>query len=269
MNQKYFPYFKDKVCVVTGGTSGIGLEIVKYLLAADAKSVSICARGEKRLKTVCRSLEKQYQGKVFGEIVDVTSRKEIEDYLEKFARQQDRIDIMFNNAGMIQNGKIEAWSFNQWQEIMAVNFWGVVYGTLKVKDIMMENGGGHIVNIASAAGIIPYAYQVAYCSSKFATVGFTRSMRYEFCTRGIKLSTVCPGLVATPMAEEIGRIPEYAIAPDIAVDEIMKGVFNNEDLIVFPKRLETLVHQVNRNEDLLLQNALKRHENMKKQGMSW
>ncbi|MDR1321041.1 MAG: SDR family oxidoreductase [Gracilibacteraceae bacterium] len=273
MNPEYFSYFKDKVGAVTGASSGIGLGYAKYMLAAGAKAVFLCARGKDRLEKEGGYLAERYPGKVFWETIDVTDKKQVEKFVDGAWSKYEQLDLLFNNAGISHLCSVWEVDDKLWEDLFNTNFWSVKYGVFAaIKHMLQQKTGGHIVNTASISGLVPYPYQAAYCPSKFAAVGFSRSMRYEFYEDNIKISCVCPPLVDTTMVRETGMpLPDDVLSVEDAVDYIMKGIAENHDLICFDymERLKNLLDHVMETDGALLDNALARRKHMDAVGSPW
>ena len=135
---------------------------------------------------------------------------------------------------------------------------------------MRMQGGGHIVNTSSIAGIVPLPYQEAYCATKYAVSALGQCLRYELWDENIRFSTVCPGNVATSIFGDGASIPEDAVSVEEAVETILEGVGRNENLIVFPQSARDLWEELSRRpqeqERILLDLARTRKENYRTKG---
>ena len=193
-------YFRGKGCVVTGAASGIGFALTKALLHAGAV-VLMADRDEKTLTAAVEQFS-AYAGRVYSMQVDVTNQEQVQQMVEDAAARHGRLDILFNNAGMGSIIGIDEATLDLWRRIIDVNLWGVIYGIHAALPIMRRQGGGHIVNTASFAGLVPPAYESLYCTTKHAVVGLSESLRFELGDDGIHVSVVCPGPVATAIFGE-------------------------------------------------------------------
>lgn len=178
--------------VVTGGGSGIGAAVAQALLRAGAR-VTLMGRNAERLdaqRGKCLAL-----GDVACISVDVTQ----EDSVENAFREAGAVDILINNAGQAQAAPFTHTDLPLWQRMLDVNLTGVFLGTRAVLPGMLERGHGRIVNVASTAGQIGYAYVAAYCAAKHGVIGLTRSLALEVATKGVTVNAVCPGYTETEL----------------------------------------------------------------------
>jgi NAD(P)-dependent dehydrogenase (short-subunit alcohol dehydrogenase family) len=128
---------------------------------------------------------------------DVTDRRQVDAMVQAAAREIGTIDVLVNNAGVIQVGPIATMTVEDFEASMATNFWGAVYTTLATLPMMHAAGRGRIVNIGSIGGKISVPHLLPYSASKFALVGFSEGLRAELAPTGILVTTVCPGLMRT------------------------------------------------------------------------
>ncbi|PRY08196.1 SDR family NAD(P)-dependent oxidoreductase [Paraburkholderia sp. BL25I1N1] len=178
--------------VVTGGGSGIGAAVAEALLRAGAR-VTLMGRNAERLdvqREKCRTL-----GDVACISVDVTQ----EDSVASAFGEAGEVDILINNAGQAQAAPFTHTDTALWQRMLDVNLTGVFLGTRAVLPGMLERGHGRIINVASTAGQIGYAYVAAYCAAKHGVIGLTRSLALEVATKGVTVNAVCPGYTETEL----------------------------------------------------------------------
>jgi|SRR5690625_3120434 len=193
-----------KVAIVTGGASGIGKAICKELVA-DNVFVIISDVHKQNGEALEAELNKEAIISRF-ERVNVTDYKALESMMKEIYEEFGRLDYRINNAGIAMYGEMYDTTIEDWQEIVNINLWGVINGTEIGYKIMKEQGFGHIVNTSSAAGLGPSPESTAYATTKSAVVGLTTSLHYEAEAFGIKVSTLCPTFVDTPIFDEAKAI---------------------------------------------------------------
>lgn len=222
--------FEGKVCIVTGGTSGIGLAISKGLLERGAV---VYAVGFPQESVDAAKDELSGYENARPALVDVTQCEQVQGIVDRAVEENGRLDYMFNNAGMGGTMPFEMITLDDWKREVDLNLWGVIYGVHAAFHVMLKQGSGHIVNTGSIAGLMPPPYQAAYCATKYAVVGMTEALRYEHAYRGIHFSVPCPANVATSIFGDAPP-PEDAISADEAAEHILAGVERKEGIIVFP-----------------------------------
>src|ERR1700755_1572291 len=165
-NRRY--ELKDKVVLITGGSRGLGLVLAREFGDQGAK-IAICARDLAELHRARIELE-SHGIEVFDAVCDVTKETDVERLVQDVHTRYGRIDVLVNNAGVIQVGPLGAQTRNDFEEAMAVHFWGPYYTTQAVLPEMKKRGEGRIVNIASIGGKVAVPHLAPYCASKFAMV---------------------------------------------------------------------------------------------------
>jgi len=182
---------QGKVALVTGGSRGLGFAIAAELAARGARVV-ICARDEERLERA-RSLLAARCADVRALRCDVGDKAQVDELIA----QTGRVDILVNNAGVIAVGPLETQRVEDFEQLHAAMFWGVVYPTLAVLPQMTEHGEGRIVNVTSIGGKVSVPFLLPYCAAKFGAVGFSQGLRTELAGKRILVTTVVPGLMRT------------------------------------------------------------------------
>lgn len=187
---------RNKVAIITGGSKGIG-KATAVLFADEGAKVVITGRNEEDLRdTVSKS-----KGEIEYIISDVSKnedcKKAVDFTLEKFGR----VDILFNNAGVLPLGFTHETSEEDWDWAFDINVKGSFLMAKNVIPHMLEQGGGVIVNNASILGLKAIPGASAYNATKGAIVQFTRSMALEYADKGIRVNCICPGTIMTPMVE--------------------------------------------------------------------
>lgn len=232
--------YREKVAIVTGGASGIGLALCRKLVAEGATVIMADINYDDAVQHAAQ-IDPTGE-KLHVERVDVSQQQAVVDLIETTASRFGRLDYMFNNAGIGGTLDFRQATFDHWRRIMDVNLWSVIYGTTAAYKIMVAQGSGHIVNTASISGLIPAPLQTLYNTTKYAIVGLSTTLRYEAATLGIKVSVVCPGFVATGIfgVPILGqpvkgvKAPPQAISADDAASIILEGVTQNKEKIIFP-----------------------------------
>lgn len=183
------------VALVTGGSRGLGFLIAQELIAAGC-SVAICARDDQQLSAATARL-KRGGGRVLPIPCDVGDPEQVARMIESVEAGLGPIDLLVNNASIIQVGPLVSLDLSDFQYAMEVNYWGTVHTTLAVLPSMRRRGAGRIVNIASIGGKVAIPHLLPYTAGKFAVVGFSEGLRVEAAREGISVTTVVPGLMRT------------------------------------------------------------------------
>lgn len=184
-----------KVALITGGSRGLGLAIA-HELARQGCKVVICARKQDELDAAALQLRRM-GAEVLAIQCDVARQDDVEAMVRQATAEMGGIDILINNAGVIQVGPIEAQTIEDFREAMDVMFWGPVYTTLAVLPQMKGRHSGWIANVTSIGGKIAIPHLVPYSAAKFAAVGLSEGLTAEVAKDGIKVTTIVPGLMRT------------------------------------------------------------------------
>lgn len=184
-----------KVVIVTGGSRGLGLVMAREF-AREGARIAICARSPEELERARLDLTES-GARVLAVPCDVRERAQVNEMVNVVRDHYGQIDVLVNNAGVIQVGPIEVMTLEDYEEAMNTHFWGPLYATLAVLPEMRSRREGRIVNITSIGGKISVPHLVPYSASKFALVGLSQGLRAELQKDGISVTTVCPGLMRT------------------------------------------------------------------------
>ena len=186
-----------KVAAVTGAASGIGREIA-IALAKEGCHLALADMNKEGLEETAR-IAGSGTIKISTHILDVSDKDAVYRFAGDVVREHGNAHIIINNAGVSLTSQIETMEYQNFEWIMNINFWGVVYGTKAFLPYMKEAGEGRIVNISSAFGLIGLPTQSAYCASKFAVRGFTETLQQELelMDGDIKALCVHPGGIKT------------------------------------------------------------------------
>lgn len=186
---------KMKTSVVTGAASGIGRALALQL-ADEGRAIAVCDVNEEGLAETVAGIERR-GAKALWASVDVANEQAVRDFAERAMAELGPVDIVINNAGVSLTDYFENLSQEDFEWIVNINFWGVIYGTRAFLPQMLERKSGHIVNISSIFGIMGIPTQSAYNATKFAVRGFSEALRQEVSNRNVRVLTVHPGGVKT------------------------------------------------------------------------
>lgn len=191
------------VAVVTGAARGIGLAIAERFLAEGHRVALLDIDGR-----TLRSTEKRLHDprRVLALVCDVSDPKQVKPAVRSVARRFGRIDALVNNAGIAIFKPILKTSLAEWQRVLAVNLGGAFICTQACAPVMLESGGGAVVNIASISGLRASTLRVAYGTSKAALIHLTKQCAAELGTVGIRVNCVAPGPVDTAMAKLVHTV---------------------------------------------------------------
>lgn len=203
---------EGKVAIVTGGTRGIGLAIVKKYLENGATVVLCGSRQETAEKALTQLLEENPSYKVSAIWPDLGNIDEVKEEFMKVKEEFGAIDILVNNAGISARDSIFDYKPEDFDKIMNLNVNAVFYCSKVVADIMKEQGGGVILNTSSMVSIYGQRSGCGYPTSKFAVNGLTRSLALELAPYQIRVNAVAPGVTKTDM---VANLPEQVIKPII------------------------------------------------------
>ena len=192
---------KNKIVFITGASSGIG-EACAIEFAKQKANLILMARRVKRLKTLADKLEKKYKIEIITLEADVRHYSEVEKKFNKLDKVWKSVDILVNNAGLARGlDKIYEGKLADWDEMIDTNIKGLLNVTRIISPLMVKRKKGHIINIGSTAGHEVYTYGNVYSATKFALKSLTQSFRLDMLDKGIKVSSVDPGMVYTEFSK--------------------------------------------------------------------
>jgi ketoreductase len=205
------------VALVSGGTSGIGLEVARRL-AHGGTRVYLCGRDAERLESTLTQLRADDLD-VAGTVCDVREPPAIKDLVRDCVAYYGQVDILVNNAGRGGGGPTKDLGDELWHDVIATNLTSVFLLTREVLTAggMLAAGHGRIVNIASTGGKQGVMFAAPYSASKHGVVGFTKALGLELASTGVTVNAVCPGFVETPMAAHVRE--GFAGVWNVTVDE--------------------------------------------------
>ena len=234
--------FTGRVAAITGAGSGIGRSVARELARRGAH-LALCDINEAGLIETVTQCE-GYGTKVTRSVVDVADREAVYRWADQVVATHGTVNLLVNNAGVALGATVDAVSYEDFEWLMNINFWGVVYGTKAFLPHLKASGEGHIVNLSSVFGLISIPSQSAYNAAKFAVRGFSDSLRMELEIEGVNVSvtTVHPGGIKTniaknarmdPSVSQVAGDPDEArrdferifiTSPDTAARQIVKAV---------------------------------------------
>ena len=202
--------FADKVVLITGGSRGLGLVIARQFADAGAR-VAICARDSDTLNRARADLAHHAAADVMAVQCDVTQPQQITETVEAVAAHFGRLDVLVNNAAIIQVGPAQEMTVEDYETAMRTIFWSSLHAIRAALPHLRRQGGGRIANVASIGGKIAVPHLLPYSAAKFALVGLGEGLRAELLSENVYVTTVCPGLIRTgspPNADYKGRADE-------------------------------------------------------------
>lgn len=187
--------FEDKVALVTGGTSGIGKEIVKELLDEGCKVITCYHSNDENAKNI----EEEFNTEnLFVIKCDVSNEDDVIKMFDTIKNKYKKLDYLVNNAGTFIDNFIKDFDIEDFRKVLDINLLGKVICTKYVYPII--NDGGSIVNISSHLGVVPCTESPAYCAAAAGIINFTKATALEFADRKIRANSICPAFTPTPLS---------------------------------------------------------------------
>jgi NADP-dependent 3-hydroxy acid dehydrogenase YdfG len=250
----------NRITYITGATSGIGKACaVKF--AAQGWDVVITGRRADRLMETAHELENKYGIRVLPQCYDVRNLSEVQKNIAALDEHWSRVDVLINNAGLaVGRGPIHEGVYEDWERMIDTNIKGLLYVTRELTPKMIANRKGHIINVASLAGIETYGGGNVYCGTKHAVRALSRSMRIDLVQYGIKVGTVSPGAAETEFSivrykgnEEMASKTYEGFQP-LKAEDIAESVYfmatqpahvNIEEIFILPtaQATSTIIHR--------------------------
>lgn len=187
--------FSGATVVIVGGSRGLGLVIARQL-ASEGAHLVLVARNAEELERARIDLERRGV-QAFTCVCDIRNRKEVDETVERIVAALGTVDVLINDAGIIQVGPLQHLTVDDFENAMATHFWGPLYAILAVLPHMRRGGARRIVNISSIGGRVAVPHLVPYSASKFALTGLSEGLHAELAREGIRVTTVSPGLMRT------------------------------------------------------------------------
>ncbi len=213
---------QNKVAIITGSTSGIGLGIAKAFAAQGAQIMLNGLGNMDEIEKIRADLEKEYGTKVLFHGADMTKADQIADLIKTANEKLGSVDILVNNAGIQHVAPIDEFPPEKWEAIIAINLVSSFHTVRHAVPLMKKAGWGRVINIASAQGLVGTAYKSAYNAAKHGLLGLTKSVALELGQKNITVNAICPGYVKTPLVE--GQIADTAKARGITEEQALNDV---------------------------------------------
>ncbi len=188
----------NKIAIITGGASGIGLACAR-LFTQEGARVAIFGRRQDRLDQA----QKEIGDAVLAVQGDITSEQDVKRLVDSTLKELGKVDILVNNAGTFTGGPLHETDSGEWDRVFNINMTGVFQLTRQVLPHMIEQGSGSIIHISSILGMIAVPQTAAYNASKGALNQFSKSIAVEYGAQGIRSNALCPGMIETEMTEEL------------------------------------------------------------------
>lgn len=198
---------KDKVAVITGAASGIGLATAQKFAQEGAVAI-VCDLNKDHVDAAVKSIT-DTGGKAAGYVVDVTKNDQITAMRDAVLKEFGKIDVLVNNAGIVMDAQLVKMTEDQFDKVIDVNLKGSYNMARALADTMVEKSGGVILNASSVVGVYGNFGQTNYAATKFGVIGFTKTWSRELGKKGIRVNAVCPGFVGTPILKDM---PEKVLA---------------------------------------------------------
>jgi 3-hydroxybutyrate dehydrogenase len=223
----------DKVAIVTGSTSGIGLGILQGLARAGCRVVMNGFGDATAIQHAQDLVLAETSAEVFYSDADMSRPEAIHQMVAQTLERWGRVDILVNNAGIQYTAPIESFPAEKWDAILAINLSSAFHTTQAVLPGMQARGWGRIINIASAHGLVASPQKAAYVAAKHGLVGLTKVTALENAQRGITANAVCPGFVETPLVQK--QLDDLAathhISREQARDDILLAKHPNKQFV--------------------------------------
>ncbi len=221
--------FANQVAIVTGAGRGIG-HAIAVRLASEGARVAVVSRTEQNALKTAEEINAKYPGLAKAYAVDVAQSAAVKKLAEQILTDFSRVDILVNNAGLTRDGLFMRMSEEDWDVVLDTNLKGAFNFIQAVIRPMLKQRSGHIINIASVAGLMGNAGQANYAASKAGLIGLTKTIAREVASRGITCNAVAPGFITTDMTDVLpdaiktGVVEQIPLARFGAPDDIASAV---------------------------------------------
>lgn len=216
---------QGKTIIITGASSGIG-KATAIKLAQNGARLVLAARSESKLQAIAEELTKKFDSEVIYKVTDVTKESDLKELVDFTMEKFQRVDILFNNAGLMPVSLLRDGKSNEWEKMIDVNLKGALFGIKYVLPIMEKQHRGQIITTDSVAGHFVGAGSAVYSGTKFAMRAIMEGLRVEEVGKGIKSTLISPGHAQTGLAS---TITDEKMRADVLKSETEAGL-NAEDV---------------------------------------
>lgn len=231
--------FANQVAIITGASSGIGWELAKEL-ARQGCAVGVVARRQERLETLVAEI-RAAGGRAAWAVADVTNRGPTLAAIHSLRDTLGPVDLLVANSGIGASTFLEPINTEEIEHMFKVNVFGVIYAIEAVLPDMLRRGRGHLAAVSSLAAYKGLAGESGYCASKAAVNVYMEGLRLQLRQRGIAVTTICPGFIATPMTAGAPFPMPWVMNPDRAARIIAHGLRRKKKVLNFPWQTTVLM----------------------------
>ena len=224
--------------LITGSTSGIGLEIARALALAGCDLTINGFEAQTSIDSICEELVLLADTNITYSDADMRDPVATESMISNAARTYGRLDILVNNAGIQHVSPIESFPVDKWNDIISINLSSAFHTIRAAIPIMRDSGWGRVINMASAHALVASPYKSAYIAAKHGLAGLTKTVALETAQQNITVNAIAPGYVKTPLV--VNQIADTAKARDISEEEVIRDII----LLAQPTRELITVEQV-------------------------
>jgi NADP-dependent 3-hydroxy acid dehydrogenase YdfG len=232
---------QDKNALVTGAAGGIG-QAVAVELARHGAQLSLVDINESGLEETLEQVEALGR-RCLTIRADVADKGQVQHAAEAAIKEYGHLDLLVNNAGVTLIGEVGDYTIEDWEWIVGINLWGTIYGLHYVLPHMIERKSGHIVNVASAAGLIAMPANAAYCATKFGIVGLSEVLRAELARHNIGVTVICPAGIVTEFEKNArvkgwskfkpgNFVKSYGRTPEGVAKKIVSAIEKDKFLVI-------------------------------------
>ncbi len=213
---------KDKVVLVTGSTSGIGLATARELAQQGARVMMNGLEDNTRGAAIARRLAAETGSDCGYCSADLSRTEAIDTLIDSCVRQFGGVDVLINNAGIQHVAPVAEFPDEHWDAIIAINLSAAFHTTRRVLPLMEKKGWGRIIHISSVHGLVASVNKAAYCAAKHGLIGFSKVVALEYADKGITSNCICPGWTDTPLLNK--QIEAFAQQNDQSTEEARRGL---------------------------------------------